>query len=162
MYLQFPVAGGNTYKAIWWCSVTYVYACSNSDEGGPIVVKLGLIHQMWEQSCPTGTAIPTWFYNECKYFYNKKEKKSVFTKPFVSILIAFSHSTNDITYTNCHWNLKRKVNWGLQWIQAFIQGSLEHFEVKNSCGLSFIFLNMVTLCNGWMEVGRLQNSIPAM
>lgn len=65
----------------------------------------------------------------------------------MSILIAFSHSPNDITYTNCHWNLKRKVNWGLQWIQAFIWGSLEPFEVKTSYGLSFIFLNMVRLCN---------------
>lgn len=30
-------------------------------------------------------------------------------------------------------------------IQAFIQGSLEHFEEKKNCGLSFIFLIMDTL-----------------
>jgi len=29
--------------------------------------------------------------------------------------------------------LKHKVNWKLQQIQGFIQGSVEHFEVKNSC-----------------------------
>lgn len=131
----------------------------------PLVpVRLRPIRQMWEQSCPTGTTIPTWCYSEYKYFHKTKEEALcpqrhlwVFQLPFLILL--------KILLTLTVTEICNKINWGLQWIQAFIQGSLKHFEEKIVVGyhLSAQYGHIVQ-CSpaGWMESVRLQNSIPAM
>lgn len=59
-------------------------------------MKPGKINQVCEQNCLTGAVFLTWCYNECKYFYNTKEK--IFPKYSVSMLIAYSSSISDIAY----------------------------------------------------------------